>query len=204
MSGRSIRAQMSGSALRLQRLLPPQPQGKPRPQNATLCVSSAALAVAGFSLSALEELLTDNKRLASAEQQQQQQQVGEPAAAAAPAPEQQQLQVENEALRQQLKLSESLRRKGQKVLRELKQVGYPGQKAAELATHCMEGLLRAQNSCLIDCRIPLTGCSVCVQEFGALSRELILGSGGALEFAEQKNERVQAAGTPVAVADGLL
>ncbi len=113
MSGRSIRAQMSGSALRLQRLLPPQPQGKPRPQNATLCVSSAALAVAGFSLSALEELLTDNKRLASAEQQQQQQpqQVGEPAAAAAPAPEQQQLrqlQVENEALRQQLKLSESL------------------------------------------------------------------------------------------------
>ena len=51
---------------------------------------------------------------------------------------------------------------------------------------------------------PLTGCLVYVQEFGALSRELILGSGGALEFAEGKSERVQAVGPPVAVADGLL
>ena len=137
---------MPGRALRLQRcLLPPQPRGKPWPQNASLCVSSAALLLAaGFSLSALEELLADNQRLASAEPQQPQQQVGEPAAAAGSVPEQQQLrqlQVENEALRQQLKLSESLRRKGQKVLRELKQVGCPGQQAAELATHCMKGLL---------------------------------------------------------------
>jgi hypothetical protein len=103
------------------------------------------LLAAGFSLSALEELLADNQRLASAEPQQPQQQVGEPAAAAGSVPEQQQLQVENEALRQQLKLSESLRRKGQKVLRELKQVGCPGQQAAELATHCMKGMLLRAN-----------------------------------------------------------
>lgn len=41
----------------------------------------------------------------------------------------QQLQLENDTLRQQLRLSESLRRKGRKALTDLKQVGWPGRVA---------------------------------------------------------------------------
>ena len=105
-------------------------------------MSACCSPAAGFSLSAVEELLADNLRLAAAAEPpppppQQQQQVGEPSSA--PSPQQlRKLQQENEALRQQLMLSESLRRKGQKVLRELKQVRRPGQNRQQAAKlHCV-------------------------------------------------------------------
>ena len=82
---------------------------------------------AGFSLTALEELLAENKRLAAAEKLQLEPPPQQLADLAAAQVQHLQgmlrgLQQENGALRQQLGQSESLRRKGQKALQELKQV----------------------------------------------------------------------------------
>ncbi|KAL4452569.1 hypothetical protein ABPG75_008231 [Micractinium tetrahymenae] len=106
------------------------------PQHLPPGCSRAAVEVvdSGFSLAALEELVAENQRLKEAaaqaarqqqEQQGQQRPAGGAAAAAAEVAQLQaqlrQLQLDNGTLRQQLRLSESLRRKGWKALTELKQ-----------------------------------------------------------------------------------
>lgn len=108
------------------------------PSSSHACAASSFCA--GFSLAALEELVAENKKLkyvaakaAQRQQDQQQQQLEQqqleqqPANASAASTvaqleaELRQLQLENGTLRQQLRLSESLRRKGRKALTELKQ-----------------------------------------------------------------------------------
>lgn len=74
---------------------------------------------AGFSLTALEQLLSENQQLATSQQSAS---AGAAEQASQLAAQLQQAQLENEALRQQLRRSESLRRKGQRALFELHQV----------------------------------------------------------------------------------
>ncbi len=97
--------------------------------------------------------MAENRQLketaAQAAQQQQEQQrkqqqgVGSAAEVAQLQAQLRQLQLESDTLRQQLRLSESLRRKGRKALTDLKQVGFKrGREAGRRTGRAFEGLLR--------------------------------------------------------------
>lgn len=181
------------------------------------CVAMAPELAAGFSLTALEELVAENERLAAACQQPQQLEARLA-----------QLQLENDALRAQLQQSEGLRRKGVHALLGLQQVRRLGIQPGAGLQHAPSG------NCLPWCRLfalvsaagcrqgdagvqhlpsPCAGhlhhthpaCPPPTQEFDMLSKEL---QACPMPGAAPHMERTPAAGgklyTPVAVADGLL